>query len=141
MKNPLAQLLQTHPGVGPITSLALAVTLGQIERFACSRKMVSYLGLNPAEHSSGGRQQLGGIGKQGSAMVRSLLVEAGQNAARCVPELKRAYQRLKHRGHSGAAKVMAARKLAVRLYWMWKTQQPYSAARTQGSPSDPVVAA
>jgi len=140
-KNPVAQLLQTHPGVGPISSLALAVTLGEIERFACSRKVVSYLGLNPTEHSSGGRQQLGGISKQGNAMVRSLLVEAGQNAARYVPELKRAYQRLKHRKHSGVAKVMVARKLAVRLYWMWKTQQPYSAARTQGSPSRSVVAA
>ena len=140
-KNPVAQLLQTHPGVGPITGLALAVTLGEIERFACSRKVVSYLGLNPTEHSSGGRQQLGGISKQGNAMVRSLLVEAGQNAARYVPELKRAYQRLKHRKHSGVAKVMVARKLAVRLYWIWKTQQPYSAARTQGSPSRSVVAA
>jgi transposase len=139
-KNPVAQLLQTHPGVGPITGLALAVTLGQIERFACSRKVVSYLGLNPTEHSSGGRQQLGGISKQGNAMVRSLLVEAGHNAARCVPELKRAYQRLKHRKHSGVAKVMVARKLAVRLYWIWKTQQPYSAARMQGSPSHTVVA-
>ncbi len=138
--NPVSQLLQTHPGVGPITSLAMAVTLGQIDRFACSRKVVSYLGLNPTEHSSGGRQHLGAISKQGNPMVRSLLVEAGQNAARCVPELKRAYQRLKHRKHSGVAKVMVARKLAVRLYWMWKTQQPHSAARTQGSPSHSVVA-
>ena len=73
-------------------------------------------------------------------MLRSLLVEAGQSAARSVPELKRAYQRLKHRKHSGVGKVMVARKLAVRLFWMWKTQQPYAAARTQGSPGHPVVA-
>ncbi len=136
----VARLLQTHPGVGPITALAFSLTLGTIERFARSRQVVSYLGLNPAEHSSGGRQRLGGISKQGNPMLRSLLVEAGQSAARCVPELKRAYQRLKHRKHSGVAKVMVARKLAVRLYWMWKTQQPYAAARTQGSPSHPVVA-
>jgi transposase len=67
-------------------------------------------------------------------------VEAGQSAARCVPELKRAYQRLKHRKHSGVAKAMVTRKLAVRLFWMWKTQQPYIAARTQGSPSHSLVA-
>ncbi len=139
-KNPLAQLLRTHPGVGPITALAFVLTLGQIERFAHSRQVVSYLGLNPAEHSSGGRQRLGSISKQGNPMLRSLLVEAGQSAARCVPELKRAYQRLKQRKHSAVAKVMVARKLAVRLYWMWKTRQPYAAARTQGSPSHPVVA-
>ena len=82
----------------------------------------------------------GGISKQGNPMLRSLLVEAGQSAARCVPELKRAYQRLKHRKHSGVGKVMVARKLAVRLFWMWKTQQPYTVARTQGSPGHHVVA-
>jgi transposase len=139
-RDAVARLLQTHPGVGPITALAFSLTLGTIERFARSRQVVSYLGLNPAEHSSGGRQHMGGISKQGNPMLRSLLVEAGQSAARCVPELKRAYQRLKHRKHSGVGKVMVARKLAVRLFWMWKTQQPYAAARTQGSPSHHVVA-
>jgi len=112
-KNPVAQLLQTHPGVGPITSPTMAVTLGQIDHFACSRKVVSYLGLNPTEHSSGGRQHLGAISKQGNPMVRSLLVEAGQNVARCVPELKRAYQRLKHRNHSGGAQIGGAVVLDV----------------------------
>jgi transposase len=139
-KDAVAKLLQTHPGVGPITALAFSLTLGTIERFQRSRQVVSYLGLNPAEHSSGGRQRLGGISKQGNPMLRSLLVEAGQSAARSVPELKRAYQRLKHRKHSGVGKVMVARKLAVRLFWMWKTQQPYAAARTQGSPSHSLVA-
>jgi transposase len=138
-KDAVAQLLKTHPGVGPITSLAFALTLGEIHRFAHSRQVVSYLGLNPSEHSSGGRQRLGSISKQGNPMVRSLLVEAGQSAARLVPELKRAYQRLKHRKHSSVAKVMVARKLAVRLYWMWKTQQPYTATRMQGSPSHSVA--
>jgi transposase len=60
-KDPVACLLQTHPGVGPITALAFSLTLGEIEPFAHSRQVVSYLGLNPAEHSSGGRQRLGGI--------------------------------------------------------------------------------
>jgi transposase len=72
-------------------------------------------------------------------MLRSLLVEAGQTTARLEPELKRAYQRLKRRKHSAVAKVMVARKLAVRLYWIWKTQQPYAATRMQGSPTGPVA--
>jgi transposase len=124
-KDTVAQLLQTHPGVGSVTALAFSLTLGQIERFAHSRQVVSYLGLNPSEHSSGGRQRLGSISKQGNPMLRSLLVEAGQTTARLEPELKRAYQRLKRRKHSAVAKVMVARKLAVRLYWMWRTEQPY----------------
>jgi transposase len=134
-QNAVAQLLQTHPGVGPITSLAFVLTLGKIERFPGSRQVVSYLGLNPSEHSSGMRRRTGAISKQGNPMLRSLLVEAGQSASRWDKELKRAYQRLKQKKHSAVAKVMVARKLAVRLYWMWRTQQPYTATRTQGSPS------
>jgi len=96
-RDAVARWLETHPGVGPITALAFSLTLGTIERFAHSRQVISYLGLNPAEHSSGGRQRLGAISQQGNPLLRSGLVEAGQSAARCVPELKRAYQRLKHR--------------------------------------------
>jgi Transposase IS116/IS110/IS902 family len=136
----VARLLQTHPGVGPVTSLAFVLTLGKIERFQHSRQVVSYLGLNPAENSSGERQRWGAISKQGNPMLRSLLVEAGQSASRVDMELKRAYQRLKQKKNSAIAKVMVARKLAVRLYWMWRTQQPYSATRMQGSPSHLVVA-
>jgi len=138
-QNAVVQLLQTHPGVGPITSLALVLTLGKIERFPGSRQVVSYLGLNPSEHSSGMRRRTGAISKQGNPMLRSLLVEAGQSASRWDKELKRAYQRLKQKKHSAVAKVMVARKLAVRLYWMWRTQQPYTATRTQGSPSHVVA--
>jgi transposase len=133
-KDAVAQLLKSHPGVGPITALAFALTLGDAPRFAHSRQVVSYLGLNPSEHSSGGRQRLGSISKQGNPMLRSLLVEAGQTTARLEPELKRAYQRLKRRKHSAVAKVMVARKLAVRLYWMWKTEQPYKRHSHAGWP-------
>jgi len=73
----LTARLMTHPGVGPVTSLAFVLIIGPVERFAGSRKVVSYLGLNPQEHSSGGKQRLGSISKQGNPMMRSLLVEAG----------------------------------------------------------------
>lgn len=138
-KDRVAQWLQTHPGVGPIPALAYSLTRGERGRFAHRRQVVSYLGLNPAEHSSGGRQRLGAISQQGNPMLRSLWVEAGQSAARLLPELKRASPRLKPRKHSSVAKVMVARKLAVRLYWMGRTEQPYSATRMRGSPSHPVA--
>jgi len=127
-------LLRSHRGVGPITALAFVVTIGEVERFARSRQLASYLGLIPREDSSGGRQKFGSISKQGSPFLRMLLVEAGQSAAKYDAELKRAYQRLKHKKHSGVAKVMVARKLAVRLYWMWSTQQPYQPASHAGQP-------
>ena len=132
--------LRTHPGVGPVTSLAFVLTLGPVSRFANSRKLVSYLGLNSSEDSSGGRQRLGSISKQGNRMMRWLLVEAAQTAVRGDAELHRAYQRLKFRRPSGVAKVAIARRLAVRLYWMLRARVDYAQlVRMSGSPSSAVV--
>jgi transposase len=134
-QNAAAVLLMTHPGVGPVTSLAFVLTIGPVDRFDRSKQVVSYLGLNPREHSSGGRQRLGSISKQGNPMMRSLLVEAGHSAARLDRELKQDYQRLKLRRGSGVAKVAIARKLAVRMYWMLRSQASYAQlVRMQGSP-------
>ncbi len=133
---PEVALLRTHPGVGPVTGLAFVLTVGPVSRFRNSRKLVSYLGLNASEHSTGGRQRLGAISKQGNRMMRWLLVEAAQTAVRLDPELRRAYQRLKFRRVSGVAKVAMARRLAVRLYWMLRAQADYAQlVRMSGSPS------
>ena len=137
---PEAVLLMEQPGVGPVTALAFVLTVGPIRRFANSRKLVSYLGLNPSEDSSGGRQRLGAISKQGNSLLRHLLIEAAQAAAKYDPELRRDYLRLKfRRGNSGVAKVALARKLAVRLYWKLRAAQPHTAAHLQGSPTKPMV--
>ncbi len=139
-QNADAVRLMTHPGVGPVTSLAFVLTLGPVERFQRSKQVVSYLGLNPREHSSGGRQRLGAISKQGNPMMRSLLVEAGHTAARLDAELRQDYQRLKLRRGSGVAKVAMARKLAVRMYWMLRSQAGYAQlVRMQGSPRGTLV--
>ncbi len=133
-------LLRTHPGVGMVVSLAFLLTVGPIERFPSSRKLVSYWGLNPREHSSGGRQRLGSISKQGNTMMRWLLIEAAQTAARFDPQLRRIYQRLKSRRNGGVAKVAVARRLAVRLFWMLRTRNNYAQfVHMSGSPSGAVV--
>ncbi len=133
-------LLRTHPGVGAVVGLAFVLTLGPASRFRRSKQVVSYLGFNPREHSSGGRQRLGAISKQGNSMLRWLLVEAAQTAARFDPELRRTYYRLKFRRASGVAKVAIARRLAVRLYWMLRQQIDYAQlVRMSGSPSSGVV--
>ena len=134
-RRPAAVRLMTHPGVGPVTSLAFVLIIGPVERFERSKQVVSYLGLNPQEHSSGGKQRLGAISKQGNPMMRSLLVEAGHTAARFDPALKRMYQRLKFRRGASVAKVAVARKLAVRMYWMLRSTADYAQlVRMQGSP-------
>ncbi len=142
-QRPAAVKLMTHPGVGPVTALAMVLTLGPAERFASGRKVGSYFGLIPSEHSSGGRQQLGHISKQGSSFLRFLLMEAGQSAARYDPELGRFYRRLAVRKHRALAKVAVARKLAMRLYLMLREDWTYAQlcrAVMQASPSHSVAA-
>jgi transposase len=126
-KRPQALRLMTHPGVGPQTALATVLTLGDVNRFQHARQVAAYLGLVPSEHSSGGKQRLGHISKQGSALMRFLLVEAGQTAVRGDEELKRAYKRMwVRKGNRAVAKVMVARRLAVRLYWMLRNRWTYA---------------
>lgn len=123
-------------GVGPVTALAFVLTVGPVERFANSRALVSYLGLNPSENSSGGHQRLGHISKQGNPMLRWLLVEAGQSAAVLDDELRRKYQRLRFRRGRNVAKVAVARHLAVRLYWtLRQASSATPPVRTPGSPT------
>lgn len=69
-RRPEAVRLMEQKGVGPVTALAFVLTVGPVERFPNSRKLVSYLGLNPSEHSSGGHQRLSHISKQGNLMMR-----------------------------------------------------------------------
>src|SRR6202158_2584478 len=101
---PAVRRLMTHPGVGPVTALAFALTLGPAERFRRGKQVGSYFGLIPSEHSSGGKQRLGHISKQGSSFVRGLLVEAAQSAVRHEPQMRREYQRLAERKWRARAK-------------------------------------
>src|ERR1700687_2177899 len=71
-----ARVLMTHPGVGPVTALATEVFLGDPARFTDGKTMASYVGIIPSEYSSGGRQRLGGLSKQGNALLRFLWGEA-----------------------------------------------------------------
>lgn len=124
-KNEKAKLLMTQPGVGPITSMAFVLTMGDVNRFPRGKQVASYLGLIPREYSSGGKQRLGSISKQGNRFMRMLLVEAAQGAARYDPGFRNEYLHRCHSKPKGVAKVAAARKLAVRLYWMLRSNTRY----------------
>jgi len=131
----------TQPGVGPITALAFVLTIGDAARFQRGKQVASYLGLIPREHSSAGRQRLGAISKQGNRFLRTLLVEAAQSAVRFDPGFRREYLQRCHSKPKAVAKVAAARKLAVRLFWMLRTQVAYpEIVRIENSPRVPLVA-
>ncbi len=121
-RRPAALRLMQQPGVGVQTALAFVLTLGPVERFQRAKQVSSYCGLIPREHSSGGRQKLGAISKQGSSFLRFLLVEAAQSAVRHDQHLRRCYLRLAMKKGKGKAKVAIARKLATRLYWMLRQE-------------------
>ncbi len=106
---PAVQRLMTHPGIGPVTALATVLTLGPVSRFRRAKHVASYVGLVPSEYSSGGKQRLGHISKQGSPFLRFLLVEAAQTAVRHDAAMKRQYVRLSLRRQRSIAKVAAAR--------------------------------
>jgi transposase len=141
-ENAQARVLMRQAGVGPITALAFVLTIGDVSRFKRSKQVASYLGLIPREHSSGGRQKLGGISKQGNRMLRGLLVEAAHQAVRYDPEFRREYLHRCHSKPKNVAKVAAARKLAVRLYWMLRTQTAHPESIViESSPRVPLVGA
>jgi transposase len=128
-----ARLLMTHPGVGPMVSLAYVLVLGDWRRFPRGKQVGSYLGLIPVEESSGSKRRLGQVSKQGNSLVRWLLVEAASTAQRYDASWHRQYVRLSMTKHHGVAKVAIAHKLAVRLYWMLRSGENYEQVVERGS--------
>ena len=127
-KRPEVLRLMTHPGVGALTALAYVLIIGTPERFQRGKQIGTYVGMIPTEDSSAGKQRLGHISKQGNYLLRFLLVEAAQAAARTNPEWRRRYIHLAMRRHKSIAKVAMGRRLATRLYWMWRNGCEYSSS-------------
>lgn len=127
------QRLMTHPGVGALTALAFVLIIGEVNRFHCGKQIASYIGLVPLEDSSGNRRRLGHITKQGSSMLRFLLVEAAQGTVRSDARWRSQYFHLMMRRGRKTAKVAMARRLAIRLYWMWRRGWDYEQVSKFGS--------
>jgi transposase len=124
-QRPQARRLLTHPGVGPVTALATDVFLGDPSRFATGNQVASYIGMIPCEHTSGKRQRLGKMSKQGNALLRYLWTEAAMSTVRKDPEQQRFYRRKLLQKGMGKARIAAARKLGIRLWIMMRDQIDY----------------
>lgn len=79
-QNVVSQLLETIPGIGPVTATAITATVPDASVFSSGRQFSAWLGLVPGQHSSGGKQRLGKISKRGDGYLRRLLV-TGATAA------------------------------------------------------------
>jgi transposase len=73
-QNQTSQLLATIPGVGPIGGVSFALKVPEPKVFRSGRHFAAWIGMTPRENSTGGRQRLGGISKQGDEDLRRLLV-------------------------------------------------------------------
>lgn len=133
-KYPVAELLQSINGVGPLTSLAFILTIDDPNRFEKSRNVPVYLGLVPRRDQSGDKDKQLPITKAGSKLMRSLLLncanyilsEKGEDN-----QIKRFGLKISGNGKSKArknkAKVAVARKLCVIMHQIWITNKPFMA--------------
>lgn len=124
------ELLRTHPGIGPITSLALVHTLGDVRRFRRKEEVVSFVGLDPLEKSSGETRRMGSISKHGSRLVRHLLGQAAQSCRD--KKIRQFYSEVSRRRGRPKAKVAAARKLLINCYVMLRDGISYEEFRRRG---------
>lgn len=110
------RLLMTQPGVGSLTALGVVHTLGDISRFdKLTKQIVSFVGLDPLEQSSGAKRKFGSISKSGSPLLRFLLGQAAHSVCRFDVKFKAKYKQLAKKKHKAIAKTAIARKLLVKL--------------------------
>jgi transposase len=121
-QRPQARRLMTHPGVGPVTALATDVFLGDPSRFVDGKTVASYVGMIPSEYSSGPRQRLGALTKQGSPFLWFLWCEAAIHAVRRDAALRRFYWRKLQQKGLVNARVAVGRKLGIRLWILLRDQ-------------------
>lgn len=105
--------LVAYRGIETLTAMKIVTELGDIKRFSHPRKLMSFLGFDIREYSSGGKERKFGITKYGNKVVRTALVEATQ---RCSTPPKVSYK-LKHRRKETPTElIIVADKCMQRLY-------------------------
>ena len=122
------KLYRSVPGIGSIVARVLSNELGDLSQFSSEKKLSSFVGLTPTEHSSSDRVQRGHISKQGSARLRSMLDQAAWVAIKKDPALKQFYDRLRVRCGGKKAIVAVCRKLLCRMLHIFKHQETYKLA-------------
>lgn len=120
-----AQLLGTLRGVSCYMALAIICRIGEIQRFKSGRSLANFFGLTPSSRSSGEKERLGAITKQGSQIVRFLLGQLVLHMLRTDGKLRNWYKGIKKRRGSKIARVAVMRRLTVILWHMLSEQEPY----------------
>jgi transposase len=137
--------LMTLPGIGPITALAYAAALDEVERFRGPGQVTSYLGLVPREDSSGEQQRRGSIMRAAHPRVQWLLVQAAWRVWRSTHPGTRALREwaraIARRRGTRVAVVALARRLARILFAMWRDQRDFDPKRIRTTHASTAAAA
>ena len=124
------RLLRTIPGVGAVTASAIIASIGDGHQFRNGREFAAWLGLTPANKSSGGKEKLGRITKMGDQYLRSLLVVGMTSLVRQTrshPERARKWlTSLLERKPARVATVAMANKTARTVWAVLTRNEPYS---------------
>lgn len=132
-KDPVCKLLQTMPGVGPVTSMCFAAAIDDVTRFQDASKLTSYLGLTPGENTTGFRTKRTSMTKAGSGRTRWTLNQAAWTLVRTRPNDPMVvwFQEVAGRRGRKIAICALGRKMAGVLYAMWRNSKPYDAKHTE----------
>jgi transposase len=136
-QRPDARCIATVFGSGGYAGLALAASIGSIERFPRPRSLANYWGLTPGCRNSGeATDRLGSITKQGSPLARFLLAQRVVHVLRRDPTMRQWFRRIKQRRGSKIARVAVMRRLATIIWHMLKEERPYESGRRPTTPSE-----
>jgi transposase len=119
------QLLRTIPGIGLISAMYLLLELGDISRFTRAEQLAAYVGLTPAQYSSGENVRMGRITRCGKSALRAILTEVAWSAIKKDSQLREVYENLKIRRGAKKAIVAVARRLLLRCRRVLLDGQPY----------------
>jgi len=119
------EILMSVYGIGPLWAAVIYTEVVDISRFRSRKALISYAGLAPSVRASGDKVSSGGITHQGSSLLRTALVEAGMNAKKVCPELRRLYQRVFYKKGKETARVAVARKMAVIIFALLREKRAF----------------
>jgi transposase len=124
-----SEILQSMPGIGEYSALAIACRIGDIKDFPRPSSLANYFGLTPGCRNSGeATQRLGSITKQGSKIVRYLLGQAVVKVLRFDPDMRAWYKRIKHRRGAKIGRVAAMRRMVTIIWHMLTKKERYQYA-------------
>jgi transposase len=129
--------LASIPGIGPITASALVASVADAKQFKSARHFAAWLGLTPRAHSSGGKDRLGGISKQGDPYLRRLLVTGAtcviRHARTKAPGEARWLKALLERRPARLVSVALANKMARVAWVLLARDEVYAVQKTRAT--------